>query len=639
MRAFCCLRLLSGVLRSSRASGKRGQRQRLHVGGKCLIGPVLVGLLALNVLGAAVLADDYYDRQQAAPRAYASRLAPGQAKHASLVRRDPIALQLVNDDRSLLAAGAGSGSVLRLDLKSGNVVDELTVGERLSALASVADGRWILATDEAGHALALIDGSGKKLRLAARVEVPQYPVGLAVDAARSKIYVGSLWSRRLAVVAVDLAVDPPELRVEQVVDLPFAPRRLLLTNAGARLLIADAFAGRLAMFDTQAGKIEQFRELPAHHIRGLALSSNGERVLIAHQILNDLAETTHNDVHWGVLMANVLRWVPLQGMLDSTSPILAKSHVHLTGDNTSAGGDPAEVAITADGCAVVALAGVNQIGIGYEADFTLRRVEVGQRPTAVTISQNGKTVYVANTFDDTISVVDIERGEVERTLSLGARRTANEAEIGELLFYDARIALDGWFSCHSCHTDGQSNGFLADTRGDLSFGAAKRVLPLGDVTHTAPWGWTGKQLSLNEQIQRSVESTMQGVPLADEDVAALVAYLKTIQPAPSLASARDEANPAALAAGQAIFTAQGCVNCHQPGKYTSSETYDVGLTDKQGNTQFNPPSLRGVSQRDALFHDNRAASLEEVLVKFQHQLREPLKSEELRQLLAFLRSL
>lgn len=608
-------------------------------GGGASFRQICLALLALPALWATALADDYYDRQQASPRPYASRLAPGQTKNTSLVRRDPIALQLATGDQTLLVANSGSGSVQRLDLTTGSAADELTVGEQLSALASVADGRWIFATDEAGHALALIDGSGKKLRLAARLDVPQYPVGLAVDAARSKIYVASLWSRRLAVVAADLEASPPQLRVEQVVDLPFAPRRLLLTNAGARLLIADAFAGRLAMFDTQAGKIEQFRELPAHHIRGLTLSSDGQRVLVAHQILNDLAETTHNDVHWGVLMANVLRWVPLGGMLDSASPILAKSHVHLTGDNTSAGGDPAEVAVTADGCAVVALAGVNQIGIGYETDFTLRRVEVGQRPTAVTISANGKTAYVANTFDDTISVVDIERGEVERTLSLGVRRSASEAEIGELLFYDARIALDGWFSCHSCHTDGQSNGFLADTRGDLSFGAAKRILPLGDVSHTAPWGWTGKQPNLNEQIERSVESTMQGLPLADEDVAALVAYLKTIQPAPSLAAARDEADPVAIAAGQAIFQAQGCANCHQPGKYTSTETYNVGLTDKLGNQQFNPPSLRGVSQRDGLFHDNRAASLEEVLVKFQHQLPEPLPEDELQQLLAFLRSL
>ncbi len=637
MRASRCPRLPACVPSSPEAQAR--PVLSLLFGHLSVIRLVVVGLLALPVVGPTALADDYYDRQQASPRAYASRLSPGQAKNGTLVRRDPIALQLANGDRSLLVAGAGSGSVQRLDLAGGKVVDELAVGERLSALASMADGRWVFATDETGHALALIDGSGKKLRLAARVEVPRYPVGLTVDAARGKVYVGSLWSRRLAVVAADLQADPPRLRVEQVIDLPFAPRRLLLTNAGARLLIADAFAGRFAMFDTQAGKVEQVRELPAHHIRGLTLSSDGERVLVAHQILNDLAETTHNDVHWGVLMANVLRWIPLGGILDSTSPILAKSHVHLTGDNTSAGGDPAEVAITADGCAVVALSGVNQVGIGYETDFTLRRVMVGQRPTAVTISANGKTAYVANTFDDTISVVDIERGEVERTLSLGARRSASEAEIGELLFYDARIALDGWFSCHSCHTDGQSNGFLADTRGDHSFGAAKRVLPLGDVTHTGPWGWTGKQPSLTEQIGRSVESTMQGVPLADEDVAALVAYLKTIQPAPSLAAARDEADPVAIAAGQSIFQAQGCVNCHQAGRYTSGEAYDVGLADKLGNKQFNPPSLRGVSQRDALFHDNRAASLEEVLVKFQHQLPEPLAEEELRHLLAFLRSL
>ena len=63
----------------------------------------------------------------------------------------------------------------------------------------------------------------------------------------------------------------------------------------------------------------------------------------------------------------------------------------------------------------------------------------------------------------------------------------------------------------------------------------------------------------------------------------------------------------------------------------------MGLKDEAGNSTFNPPSLRGVSQRDHLFHDNRAASLEEVFTKFGHQIGDDVP--EVADLIAFLKSL
>ena len=54
---------------------------------------------------------------------------------------------------------------------------------------------------------------------------------------------------------------------------------------------------------------------------------------------------------------------------------------------------------------------------------------------------------------------------------------------------------------------------------------------------------------------------------------------------------------------------------------------------------FNPPTLLGVGQRGPYFHDNRAASLEQVFLKHKHQLETDLSSGQLKDLLAFLRSL
>ncbi len=555
------------------------------------------------------------------------------------VRRDPISLILVDNDRRAVIANAASGSVMEVDLRTGQVYHETKVGCRLSQLVRYEGDRWFLAADEADHAVRLLERTPEGFRVSGSIQVPHTPVGLAADPAAGRVYVASLWSRRLSTVAVQTEGEQPSLQLTKVVDLSYAPRRMLLVEEGRRLIVADAFGGSLGIYDTQAEELLTVRELPAHNIRGMALLPGGQRVLIAHQIHNDLAETSHNDVHWGVLMTNVLRWMPLSSILDPSKPILTGSHSHLTGDSSAAGGDPAEVVATPQGQAIVALAGVHQVGMAFESDFTVTRTRVGRRPTAVTTTSDGKTAIIANTFDDTLSVVDTAECKVVRVISLGRRPQPSQVERGEQLFYDARLSLDGWFSCHSCHTDGHTTGHLTDNLSDDSFGAAKRTLSLGGVAHTGPWAWNGKQHDLAAQVRTSVQSTMQGKPLPDEEIAALVAFIKTIEPPPSLANARGERDEAAIAAGAKIFEGRGCINCHQPPYYTSDGAYDVGLDDKRGNRHFNPPSLRAVSQRTPLFHDGRATSLEDVLVKFRHQLDEPLSDQELKQLLAFLRSL
>jgi cytochrome c peroxidase len=75
-----------------------------------------------------------------------------------------------------------------------------------------------------------------------------------------------------------------------------------------------------------------------------------------------------------------------------------------------------------------------------------------------------------------------------------------------------------------------------------------------------------------------------------------------------------------------------------PLTYTSDTTYDVQIHDEAGHKLFNPPSLRGVSQRDRYFHDARAKSLEEVLEQG-HFTQKTLTPEERTALLRFLRSL
>jgi len=273
------------------------------------------------------------------------------------------------------------------------------------------------------------------------------------------------------------------------------------------------------------------------------------------------------------------------------------------------------------------------------------RVEVGKRPVqALAVNDwanSGLPTVVVNTYSDSLSIVDLDEGRLLHEISLGPQRTLKPAERGEALFHDSRLSHDGWLSCQSCHTDGHTNGLLADTFGDGDWGAPKRVLPLGGVAFTDRWAWGGQMQELTDQVRKSLLTTMLSDSVDDANVNDLVAYLQTLLPPPALAP--EPANPAErsqVARGRTIFLDQGCQHCHVPPlTYTSSDSYDVGLEDENGRKKFNPPSLRGVGHGKSFLHDNRAKSLESVFRDHAHPSRADWTDGDLGDLVRFLKSL
>jgi cytochrome c peroxidase len=247
---------------------------------------------------------------------------------------------------------------------------------------------------------------------------------------------------------------------------------------------------------------------------------------------------------------------------------------------------------------------------------------------------------VANTFADSISIVDLDPVRVRAEIPLGPPvRDLRPHERGEMRFFDARLSFESWFSCHSCHTDGHTSGRLNDNLTDGSFGTPKRILSLLGVHDTVPWAWSGQMPDLAKQVKTSITSTMQGSEPTAEQVSDIVAYLQTLAPPPGILTARNRIDPEASKRGKHVFAVQKCATCHTPPTYTSPKTYDVGLRDEAGGNHFNPPSLRGVSQGGPYFHDGRAATLEEVFSRHRHQLSGDVSADDIRDLLQFLRGL
>ncbi len=574
--------------------------------------------------------------------------ARGDDERASVTlaarHRQPVALLCADGGNTLLVANRKSGSITVIDTAARRVIAEHDVGRSLIDLVILPDGQRLLTVDGTSNELVLLDYRDRSIRVTGRIKVSPDPVRLAIAADGSTCVVASRWSRRLNFVGLPGPGASGENRALThfgSLDLPFSPRELATFSDGSRLVVADAFGGRLAVVDVKRRLIESVRALPAHNIRGLAFAPDGQTLVIAHQVQNRLAQTRFDDVHWGLLVRNHLRVVRTSTLL-SPGPdthLLERSRLFDLGDVGYAAGDPSALAFDARGNLIVALAGVDEIAITPGPEQSPRRIAVGRQPSALATSPDGSRVYVADTLDDAVSVLEIKSGTCIATIPLGPRLEPSAADRGERLFSSAKLSHDGWMSCQSCHTDGHTNNLSSDTLGDGSFGAPKRVPSLLGVGTTGPWTWTGSVDRLEDQIRKSITTTMQGPRPAESQVADLKAYLHSLVPPPLASTDAVSGDSPAVARGREVFHARKCAACHVPPEFTSPGRYDVGLADELGVHEFNPPSLRAVSRRDALFHDGRASTLEHVFDVERHPRGLELSAREVVDLVAFLKTL
>ena len=543
-------------------------------------------------------------------------------------------------------ANRRSGTLSVIDTATLTVKFETRAGRSLGDLALLPNwgsmGTVLLAVDEEAHELLLLSPSGPDawdLQVEDRISVGPYPVSVTVSADGRRCFVACLWSRRLDLIELDPATGP---RLMDSLELPFAPREQVVLPGDDHLVVADSFGGKLALIDLSQNQVERVLELPAHNIRGLAVTADGSHLLVARQSIDPFARANRDDVVWGGLMSNSLVSLRLVDILSPTGNMLAamrtldlgdfSMRTLDLGDFSTPSGDP-KVIVGSSGEVMVAIGGVGRVAIGKHTWPRLDHVKVGRRPRALASGSDGR-LYVANTLSNSISVIDIPSRKAVKEVSLGVQAALTQADKGELLFYDATLSLRGWMSCHSCHSNGHSNGLLVDTLGDGNYGAPKRVPSLLGVGDSGPWAWNGSMSALEEQIHKSLRTTLHARDVSGEKISALATFLRTLQP-PPLPAGDSEVS---VRKGREVFADSGCQHCHAPPFYTTKSAPDVGLTDEVGNRQFNPPSLRGVGLRSSFFHDGRARSLREVFEVHRHPAKQ-ISPTEIADLIAFLSTL
>jgi len=267
------------------------------------------------------------------------------------------------------------------------------------------------------------------------------------------------------------------------------------------------------------------------------------------------------------------------------------------------------------------------------------------------------------------------------------------AALGERLFADPRLSHDGTVACTSCHdlADGGDAGNVRTALAGRAQGPIN-VPTVFNVRYQFRWSWTGRWESMSDQIDAAMRAphamatesadavehirpfyagdfdrVYRGVGLTvDSFHDALTEYLLSLTtpdaPFDRYLRGEEGALDPDARAGWEIFQAYGCVSCHQginvggnmfqrfgvmddffarAREPLPSDAGRCAFTHDEGDCHvFRVPSLRNVALTAPYFHDGSAPTLEDAVQVMAHfQLGRPLTEVEVRQLVAFLRSL
>ncbi|MGD9646743.1 MAG: beta-propeller fold lactonase family protein [Pirellulales bacterium] len=564
----------------------------------------------------------------------------------------PVDLLLTSDESHAIVAEQTADSLALVDLDRGCVVSRVPCGRQPRSLAMTSSGRLVLATASDSGELLAFELSGDRLTPAGSLRLGGAPWGVAISPDDRLAYVALSTASAVAVVDVE------SLAVVDRISVGHWPRHLALSGDGSRLAVGCSGSRGVAVVDTATRRQLYLDDFAGLNLGQMQISADGRYVYFPWIVYRRNPITAEN-IRRGWVLASRIARVKLDGS--------ARREAISLDPQGEAVGDPHGLALSPDEQTLVCTAaGTHELlifrlpglpfqdygGPGDHIDEELHkdrerfaRVPLGGRPLAVRFSRDGTRVYVANYLLGAVQVVDVSSRRVVQTIELSPPREASLARQGEAIFYDARRSLDQWYSCHSCHFEGHTNAVTIDTNNDGRFGNYKTVLSLRGAAATGPWFWHGWESDLPTALHKSLTDTMLGPRPTDDDVAALGAFIKSLEPATGERPASADQQQR-IDRGQEVFNSAraGCANCHPAPHFTDGLTHDVGLgkrTDVYDG--FNTPSLRGVTDRVLLLHAGQARSLDELLTgphnPAQVTGQGELSDEERQALVAYLRSL
>jgi len=583
----------------------------------------------------------------------------------------PTELAISPDSQRLYVVCERGDQLLVVETSTSTVIKRVPVGHMPRGVGISADGRQIYVANSSTDTVSVIDA--EKLEVAATIRTGFEPISVVPDRRGETLYVANRLSSDISVI--DLASGKEIKRLSSGRGASY----LGISSDGTQVLASHIYPrigevrtppeSEVTVIDTASRRVIERRNI--HNVAGvfhMALSSDSTLGFAAQLRPKNLIPLAHVEHGWAFGDSLALFGKNIDGVvqvpLDELERYAAMPFgVALTPDNvqlfvSAAGSDnivvidvPALMNFIRDAKKPFAN------DLSASANYVTARVPVGHNPRGIALSPDGKSLYVANRMDDTISVLDTKSVRVINTIDLGGSKHLTPSRLGERNFNNARFSFQGQYSCSNCHLDATFDGLQWDLEPD-GFGVdVVDNRPIYNLLGTQPFKWNGGNPDLPTECgPRTEKYFYRSQSFNEKELTDLVAYLVSLPAPPSRYRLQDGGLTPAQERGKVIFEriksksgqpipeSNRCGTCHSGPKYTNNKSEDVGTGKPIDRSPLvDTPHLPGIAYSAPYLHDGSARSLEEIWTVFnpkdQHGVTNDLTKDELNDLIEYLRTL
>ena len=597
-----------------------------------------------------------------------------QEDKSKIEYKTPFNLAITKDGKQLFVACEASNSLIILDIKTGNILEEIKIGVQPHFVNLSPDEKFAYVSNRGSDDVSVIEIKTKQV--VSTIKVGDEPHEIAITKNGKIMYVANAGTSDISVVDLQNRLEIKRLAGSR------GPWGAAISPDGQNVYISNNLPrfgefritskSEVTVINTKSSTVShRFTLSDANLIQGIAVSPDNEFILTTLIRTKNLVPMTRNVQGWIITNGIGILWQDGsvdQLLLDEVNNYFA---------------DPTDVVFSKDGkFAFVSGGGVQEIAVldiekmkqilknasdeekknilpnhlSLSTQYVLKRIPVGQSPRGMVVSPNNKYLYVADGLDDAISIIDIKKRERIRTIDLSSPKEITQARYGERIFHDAQYTYVRQFSCHSCHPDGHVDGLSYDIEPDgLGINPVDNRTLRG-INDTSPFKWTGKNPTLKRQCGPRLAAFFTRIdPFVAEQSEALDRYITTIPRPPNRYRTGEELT-IAQRRGKRIFERKydnsgneipllnRCNSCHSPPYFTNREIFDVGSSshlDTHG--EFDVPHLNNIYDSPPYLHDGRAQSLEEIWTIYNpndtHGLTNDLTKDQLNDLIEYLKTL
>jgi len=557
----------------------------------------------------------------------------------------PFNMAVTNDGKTMYVIAQDTDQLLVVDLVKNKVINKIDVGQHPHSVIIDKAQKRIYVSNQWSDTVSVID-----LSLSEVIDTlitGNGPSGLAFSADEKYIYVVNTFGSDVSVFELGTKKERKRLGTgNDPTGIALSPDGSQLYVSARRVNIDDynkTLVTELTVIDDQSQRATKKNVESAYLMENVAFTPESDLAMVT--LIRPKNQVPSIQVEHGWMMTHGIGIIEQKKDGRLVQLLLDEPNAYYP--------DPFDIVISPDGKkAFVSSSGVDQISVisidsirqmlqgtssetlkRYANDlsisdrFVIKRIATGANPKGLTLSPDGKILYVAEQLEDRIGVINTESLEFVGSIDLGGPGRITVARQGRRLFNNAGHTFQNQYSCYTCHPDTHEDGLIYNMAGKDMGRNVTNTQSLREIGDTAPFKWNGNNQTVYKQdgIRFSTVLT-RTEQFSYNDLDAITAYImRGIKQPPNLMY-----NPEGILTasqqrgkllyersvdnnGEVIIESNRCVTCHPAPLYSNLLKANVStLSETDDPILFDTPHLNNIFASAPYLHDGKAKTLEEI---------------------------